>query len=125
MSNCLTEPIVSSAIFGILFTGMDVLQGTSSKFTIKSVGNYAGFLYVYHIMRCPMEAIHGKSSLWHNVLSGGILGYVGVHTRRIGIPFVNPMIFYQYPNLSPPIVGSVVYGTIAGIFAGVLGGKSF
>ena len=81
-------------------------------------------IYVYNAMQCPMEAIHGRQSLWHNVISGGILGSLGVSSGRIGIPFISHSVFYNYPSLSPPIVAFAVYGGITGALAS-LSGKQF
>lgn len=69
-----------------------------------------------------MEAIHGRRSALHNGLSGGILGYLGCSTYRIGIPFVDPSTFWRYPFLTPGIVGAAVYGTF-GFGMALLGGK--
>jgi len=69
-----------------------------------------------------MEAIHGRHSLSHNFLSGGILGYTGVQAGLMGVPFVNDYTYYRYPFLRPPAVAFFVYGSIASCFAG-LGGK--
>lgn len=73
-----------------------------------------------------MEAIHGRPSLWHNIISAGTIGYIGVRTGRFGVPFVNNprMLQYQY-GIRPEVVAFGVYGGIAGALAGVLGGKSF
>ena len=72
-----------------------------------------------------MEAIQGRPSLWHNILSAGTLGYIGVRSGRIGVPFVNPMMIqYQY-GIRPEVAAFGVYGGMSGLLAGVLGGKSF
>jgi len=70
-----------------------------------------------------MEAIHGRKSLLHNVGSAGMLGYMGHRAGVLGIPFVDPIVFYRYPGLPPSLVCGAVYGVIAGTMAGVLGGK--
>ena len=119
--NCLTKPVVSSCVFGTIFAGLDVAQG--ARFTPSAVVVYAGGLYAYNAMQCPMEAIHGRQSLGHNMLAGGILGYVGVSAGRLGIPFLDPMFFYKYPALRPNIAAFFVYGSLAGTLA-ALGGKS-
>ena len=85
------------------------------------VRNFA-FINAYNVLQCPMEAIHGRRSLIHNVVAGGILGYVGVVKQIIGIPFVDGAFFKMYPKITPPIMGALVYGAIGGIF-GVIGGK--
>ena len=85
-------------------------------------GRYVGFLYLYRALQCPMEAIHGRQSLLHNILSSATIGYVGVTRGWLGIPFVDQYIFYRYPSLRPGTVGFVVYGAIGGAF-GALSGK--
>ena len=119
---CLTEPIFSSAVSGTVFAGLDALQGTRA-FTPQSALSYSGFIYLYNILRCPMEAIHGRESLLHNALSAGTLGYIGVQSGRVGIPFVNYSMFYSYPNLTPPVVAFFVYGAMGAGF-GALSGKT-
>jgi hypothetical protein len=69
-----------------------------------------------------MEEIHGRRSALHNALSGGIIGYIGVSTNRIGIPFVDPYTFYRYPFMSPGMTAFVVYGGM-GFGLALLGGK--
>jgi hypothetical protein len=49
------------------------------------------------------------------------LGYVGVSTGRLGIPFVNPYSLYSFRN--PAVIGGAVYGAIGGALA-MLGGKA-
>ena len=71
-----------------------------------------------------MEAIHGRQSAFHNVLSAAVLGYVGVSHGRFYIPFVDYSMFHRYPSLRPPVVGAAVYGALGGCFA-MLGGKPF
>jgi hypothetical protein len=80
-----------------------------------------GIIYAYNIIQCPMEYIHGRQSLMHNVLSAGTLGYLGVSTGKIGIPFLDPHAVYSSRN--PALLGAAVYGAMAGCMA-ALGGKS-
>ena len=123
LRNCVTGPMLSSVLFGTLFAGMDAAQG-AQKFTPRAVVQYSGFLYIYNVLQCPMEAINGKPSLLHNALSAGILGYIGVQSGRVGIPFVDPYTLFAHGrNVSPPVVGFFVYGGIGFAF-GMLGGKS-
>eukprot|EP00978_Attheya_sp_CCMP212_P006526 scaffold15048_cov55-Attheya_sp.AAC.4 len=68
-----------------------------------------------------MEYIHGRQSLMHNVLSGFTLGYLGVSTGRVGVPFLDP--YTVMASRNPALLGAVVYGGIAGCMA-ALGGKS-
>ena len=117
---CLTDPLLSSAVFGTIFAGVDVAQG--ARFTPARAASYAGGIWVYNALQCPMEDIHGRESLLHNVAAGGILGYVGVSSGRLGIPFVDAMTFYRHPWLRPQVAAIAVYGGMAGAMAG-LGGK--
>jgi hypothetical protein len=121
--DCLSRPVVTSITLGSIFTGISVMQG--ARFTPRLAAINIGGLYCYNILQCPMEAIHGRHSAWHNALSGAILGYVGVSRRMLGIPFVDPYFFYRYPQLSPPVVGATVYGGLSLALVTVLGGKSF
>ena len=42
---------------------------------------------------------------------------------KIGVPLVDATFFYRYPRLSPPMVGAVAYGALAGVL-GAMSGKS-
>mmetsp|Transcript_59145 Transcript_59145/g.66157 ORF Transcript_59145/g.66157 Transcript_59145/m.66157 type:complete len:141 (-) Transcript_59145:1-423(-) len=126
--NCLLNPIQSSAISAILFSAIDVFQGTPIQRVMnpRSLGTYFGGVYLYHAIQCPMEAIHGRPSLWHNILCGGGIGYIGVSVGRLGIPFLpNPDLLSYRTGLPMNIVAFGVYGGLAGLFAGVLGNKRF
>ena len=69
-----------------------------------------------------IEAIHGRPSLWHNILSGGTIGFLGVASGRFGVPFVSvEMIRYRY-GISPPGAAFGVYGSISGLLAGAAEG---
>ena len=81
-----------------------------------------GFVYAYNAIQCPMEEIHGRRSAIHNGISGAMLGYIGVTTGRIGIPFVNPYTLYRYPFVTPGVVGVAVYGGL-GLLLASFGGK--
>jgi len=117
---CLTAPIVPSILSAGVFSAVDAMSG--QPMTIHRIGTYAGGMYLYNIMQCPMEEIQGRQSLLHNFISAGLIGYVGVTTGRLGIPFVMP---YPIPRgVSPPVMGFIVYGSLASAFA-ALGGKRF
>ncbi|VEU42711.1 unnamed protein product [Pseudo-nitzschia multistriata] len=123
---CLTYPIQSSAVATILFSAIDIFQGVPLQNVMnpRSLGTYFGGIYCYHAIQCPMEAIHGRPSLWHNILSGGTIGFLGVATGRLGIPLVSPAHAYRY-GVSPPVLAFGVYGSISGVMAGMLGSKPF
>ena len=121
--NCMLEPIPSAAMAAAVFTALDIFQGTPPQHALQPryVGQYFGALWLYHAATCPMEAVHGRPSLWHNIISAGTIGYLGVRAGRLGVPFVNP---YMY-NVRPEVMAFGVYGGMAGILAGMLGGKRF
>ncbi|KAL7430243.1 hypothetical protein ACHAXH_001287 [Discostella pseudostelligera] len=116
---CIIDPIPSCAVWAGIFTGIDAMQG--APLSIRTWGFYASGLWLYHASICPMEAIHGRRSALHNVVAGGVMGYVGVSTGRLGVPFVNPYYLYNFRN--PAIIGGAVYGALGGALA-MLGGKS-
>jgi hypothetical protein len=126
--DCLLRPVQSSAVGAVLFAGLDVVtQGTPWRYALSpsSLGRYFGVLYLYNAVQCPMEAASGRPSLWHNIVSAGALGYVGVRTGRVGVPFVNTYQIRYQLGWSPEVVAFAVYGGMAGILAGLLGGKPF
>lgn len=118
--NCYTRPVVPSFVLGSAFTALDVAQG--HRFSPNMAMTNIGGLYIFFALQCPMEAIHGRQSALHNILSGATIGYLGVSAGRLGIPFVDSTFFYRHPQISPPMAGALVYGAIAGGFA-MLGGK--
>lgn len=122
LKTCLVAPVFSSIVFGGVFSGLDYARGDSGALLPKRIGQNMLFIYLYHALQCPFEVIHGRRSLIHNGISGGILGYIGVSQNRIGIPFVGSELFWKYPSLRPATVGAVMYGGI-GMFFGALGGK--
>lgn len=125
--NCLLSPIVPSVVGGSLFTAFDVVTqrgGGHWRAIPGRLGTYAGAIYVYNILQCPMEAIEGRPSAWHNAASGALLGYVGVSRNLLGVPLVDDYFFYRNPRISPSLAGAAVYGAM-GCFMATLGGKPF
>ncbi len=109
----------------MLACSLPFLSRTCMLDFILLAGTYFGGIYCYHALQCPMEAIHGRPSLWHNILSGGTIGFLGVASGRFGVPFVSvEMIRYRY-GISPPVAAFGIYGSLSGLLAGGLGGKSF
>ena len=122
-TNCFEE-FYTCCVSNVLNCANFVFDVSFMLYSIET-GTYFGGIYVYHALQCPMEAIHGRPSLWHNIISGGTIGFLGVASGRLGIPFVSAdMIQYRY-GISPPVAAFGVYGTISGLLAGGLGGKSF
>lgn len=122
MANCLLYPIKPCLVGSGVLTAFDVLV-QQHPFNVRTPAIYFGGLYVYNILQCPMEAVHGRTSGYHNILSGAICGYVGVKSGKIGVPFVDPYFFYRNPQISPPMAGAIVYGGLAGVMSSVLGNK--
>ena len=42
----------------------------------------------YNAMQCPMETLNGRRSSTHNMIAGGVLGYLGVASGKLGVPFM-------------------------------------
>ena len=122
MEACLIRPIFPAGFYGGIFTGIDILQGLPKEHAPKIFARNFGFIYAYNVLQCPMEAIHGRKSLIHNFMAGGILGYIAVVKNIAGIPFVDSSFFIRYPQMTPPIMGALVYGAMGGAF-GALSGK--
>ena len=105
---------------GILLTLMQSAQGLSAALPMQFAQNFA-FVYSYIVLQCPLEALHGRRSLVHNMIAGGTLGYIGVSSGRVGM-FGLEMTFLA--NRIPlPAGGFLVYGALGGLL-GALGGKS-
>ena len=104
-----------------VFSAFDIARG--AKFSPRGVASYATFIYTYNAIQCPMEEIHGRRSALHNVMAGGLMGYFGVSSGSIGIPFVDQYFFQRHPRMKPSLVAFTVYGGMGGAFA-LLGGKS-
>ena len=126
METCLIRPIVPSGFWGGVFTGVGVLQGLPKEHAPKIFARNFAFIYSYHVLKCPMEAISQRRSLLHNAIALGIMGYVGVMKQMVGIPFVDAHVLSYvravHPRMTPPIMGALVYGGIGG-FLGALEGK--
>ena len=79
-----------------------------------------GFLYAYGALHCPLEEATGRQSLLHSFAVGSLLGYAGVASRSVGIPFNLEYTFYA--NRIPVAVGgALVYGGIGAAFAAFQG----
>ena len=119
---CLTNPIGSSVVMGGVFTALGVAQG--SQFTPRMLGGSIAFIYIYNALQCPLEAIWGRRSLWHNCIAGGTLGYLAVATGNAGVPLLDYTFFISYPMIRPAVAGAFMYGVMGGAF-GAMGGKGF
>ena len=111
----ITIKLVTNNCFRLLFI-LPVIN-------VHFLGSNIGFIYLYNALQCPMEVIHGRRSLWHNILSAGTLGYIGVSRGLLGVPFVHTYTFYRYPSLSPGIFAFATYGALGGFF-GAFSGKN-
>ena len=119
---CLIKPVMPCAFWGAAFTGISVYQGLPKQLAPNSFSRNFAFLYLYHSLQCPLEALSGRRSYLHNFLVGGTLGYMGVVKRVIGVPFVDQSFYMKYRQLTPAIMGALVYGGIGGLM-GAAGGK--
>ncbi len=119
---CLERPVGSAIIFGSLFAAVDIAQGSRATPRLFAM-NICG-LYAYGALQCPMEGLARRQSAWHNFFSGAILGYLGVQSGYIGVPFVHPTFFVMNPRIPPAVAGAVVYGGLGATMA-AFGGKPF
>ena len=120
---CCQRAVWPSIMFGGAFTAIDVILQGARLTPILAATNIGG-IFCYNIMQCPMEAVSGRQSAWHNVLAAATMGGLGVQSGRLGIPFVDHSFFYRYPAASPAMVGAAVYGAMGGLLAS-LGNKPF
>jgi hypothetical protein len=108
---------MSSVVMGGVFTAMNAMNGGVNAHVLRGMFvRNAGALYLFNILQCPMAAISGGRRNYHAPLSGAILGYVGVETGRLAVPFVSYDFFYKYPNIKPALVGGVMYGGLVVLF---------
>ena len=77
------------------------------------------FVYSYFVLQCPLEALHGRRSLLHNMFAGGTLGYVGAY--RLGMFGLESTFLIN--RIPLPVGGMLVYGAMGGIM-GAIGGKT-
>ena len=122
LPTCLISHIPTSVITGTLMGGFNIASGAPAS--IGLFVNSIGFIYAYHALICPLEAIQGRQSLAHNAFSGGTLGYIAVQRFGFGVPFVPPHLLMGNRYLKPAYIGALGYGGMAAVFAGV-GGKRF
>ena len=120
--HCLMDPILPSAVFGGIFTGLSVVQGV--PLTPQLAALNTGGIYLYNALQCPLAALQGRESAAHNVIAAGLLGYVGTQSYGLAVPLVDPGFFWRNPQFSRPLVAAGVYGGIGAAFA-LMGGKKF
>ena len=116
---CLFGNLQPAAMMGGVFTALNVAQG--APFTPRLLGVNVGFLYAYGALQCPMEAITNRRSWSHNLLAGGVLGYVAYERGFAGIPF---NLEYQFlvRRVPLPAGAAMVYGSMGAVLA-MLSGK--
>jgi hypothetical protein len=124
--DCIVNPIVSCAVFGGACTAMKAVQGTGAAITsprllLPIFATYAGTLYVFNVLQCPMASISGGERLYHPPIAASIIGYLGVHLGKMSVPFVGPNFFQANPNIKPPVAGALMYGGMMAVFQVVVG----
>lgn len=121
---CLTHPIPGAFTFSVVLNGLQWFV-TRVQPTPQDVGRTFCFLYLYESLQCPFEFIQGRRSAAHNFFAGGILGGLGVHAGKIGIPLVPEGTLAQMgrAGLKPAHQGFLVYGSLA-FLLGLTAGKS-
>ena len=112
---CLIKPVFPCLFWGGAFTGLSVYQGLPQSMAPRSFYRTFSFLYIYHAVQCPLEFLSGRRSWSHNAIAGATLGYLGVMKQVVGIPFVDATFFIKYRQISPPLMGAIVYGGLAGV----------
>tara|TARA_B110000305_G_scaffold77718_1_gene87378 strand:+ start:914 stop:1309 length:396 start_codon:yes stop_codon:yes gene_type:complete len=124
VKHCATQAIPNAGINTALFTVINAFQGQYP--TVRSTGIMAAGIYAYYALQCPMEAIEGRRSVWHNFGSGATLGFLGVQQRMLGIPFLSESMHRTliFRNVPMALVGGGVYGAM-GFGMGLLNGKDF
>lgn len=123
VAGCAERSVKPAVGNGVILTLLMAMQnpGAMSNLPMAFALN-CGAVYGYFVVQCPMEAIHGRQSLLHNVAAGGTLGYLGVASGRVGIPFNLEPTFY-INRIPLPVGGALVYGGLAAVF-GAIGGKA-
>lgn len=108
--HCATAAVAPAAMWGSGFTMLSVAQG--AYFTPQLLASNVGFLFAYHAIQCPLEELHGRRSLLHNGIAGGVLGYAGIQSGHLGVPFGHMLPPAMY-RMRPAVVGAIVYGGLA------------
>lgn len=115
-----TTPAVANGAMLTLMQGVASGGFTAMNALPMQLAMNSTFVWTYLVLQCPLEAIQGRQSLWHNVFAGGTLGYLGAATNRVGL---FGMEYTFLANRIPLAVGgALVYGTMGGVL-GALGGK--
>ncbi len=79
---------------------------------------------IYLLYSFDQEQIHQRRSALHDAASLATIGYVGVSTKTLGIPFLSIDTFYRNPSLwrvKNPL-GAAIYGAL-GLGLGMFSGK--
>jgi hypothetical protein len=58
---------------------------------------------IRHMQPDTKILLQGRRSAWHNFFAAGTLGYMGVSSGRLGIPFVNPATIMFKPRCVHPL----------------------
>lgn len=121
-ASCYTDPIVSSFVMSGAFTAFSAVQGMPMSRLPSNFAVGVGFIYMYSALQCPMEALHGRRSVLHNAVAGGSLGFAGVQSGIVGVPFMSVYAAAAMPRGRLAATGALVYGGCAAALAS-FGGK--
>jgi hypothetical protein len=134
--HCIIEPIPFSIFVGCGYAAYIALSSEPSsprshRFKLAVVespvwrraGTAMGTIYLYYALKCPMEAVHGRSSSIHNGLSAFTMSYIALSRQWIGVPFVPPYYLMSIPFFTRTLLGSSMYGGMAFVLASIWGGK--
>ena len=113
-SRCLVNHLPGSAIGSAFWTGISFFQGSQAPLATTFGRNFL-FIYTFFSLTCPMEALHGRKSLLHSTLSGGIIGYVGSQRNLLGMPqnIYNSIFMHSKGRINGPAAVGLFYAGAA------------
>ena len=77
---CAQRNVTPALANGAFLTVLQSMQGFSPQALPMQFGLNTCFVYAYALLQCPLEAIHGRQSLLHNVFAGEACNSTAWHT---------------------------------------------